>query len=222
MTEIDTETIHDLIRQIKTVIRNPPVPEKMYEDWENGAREARNMIPECGKGTHFEIGLKVHGSHDDSHALSSPALANVSDCPKLGEARVPQVDEVKVLHALHNQGSQARLSTTTKWKKGVPVLQVMTRQYCDVPTTHGVSVFGSPFYVTKDELKELYQKWYSETSSSWSIDHDIYLFYPILFKRRFATPFVVTGETINAQKFTTNITLERELSESKRMRKRIK
>ena len=58
---------------------------------------------------------------------------------------------------------------------------------------YGVSIFGTPFVVSKEEVQQLYAAWTRESEHEFELAQDWYWFYPIIFRRGFYEPFAVCG-----------------------------
>ena len=152
-------------------------------------------------GATYEKGLKVRGQDTDASEFSSPGLANVTQhSHKLGETR-PMSRDLK-------QGS-SMVSMSQDWTTGRSVVSGLTRDYApDGPLACGVSIFGTPFAVINEELRLLFHAWTLTSAHEFELTHRWYLFYPILFKRRFCRPFSVCGPDLaRAQSWTGPVTL---------------
>ena len=200
-TDSDHSCVQELITLVKRVVVTNPLPESAYTQWVQAAEHSAVTLAAGKVGARYETGLKVKGQDTGASEVSSPGLANVTEHGhKLGEAR-PM--------ARGRKRGCSRLSSSSNWTTGKAVVSVLTKDYApDGPLACGVSIFGTPFAVSKRELRMLFRAWTCVSEREFSLTHSWYLFYPILFKRRFCRPFSVCGTDVDsAQSWTRQVTL---------------
>ena len=190
-TDSDRCCVQEVTDLVRAVVTDNPLPEQVYAGWRQAAECGAASLDAGQTGAQYERGLKMWGAHPCGTGLSSPCLANVDEFShKFGESR-------PLGRRWDQHGS--RLSPSERWRTQHEVVSVLTRGAPRPPSAprgpmaYGVSIFGTPFVVSKQELQKLYAAWTRESEHEFALEHDWYWFHPILFKRRFYKPFAVCG-----------------------------
>ena len=166
-TDRDRCCVQELTALVSAVVTDNPLPDRVYAGWRDAAERCAATLDAGKKGAQYARGLNVWGKHPGGTELSSPCLANVHESSgKFGESR-----PLGYCWGHHS----SRLSLSETWRTEQSVVSVLTQPYAPQgPTAYGVSIFGTPFAVSKEELQKLYAAWTLKSAHEFELAHDWY------------------------------------------------